>query len=102
MMSDIEGLPQGSVVVLHGCCHNPTGNDLLHSQWLDLVLLMRRKGLIPFVDMAYQGFGGGLHMDSWAGSQFALQTSPVFVAASFSKSFSLYGERVGVLCVSVD
>ncbi len=100
MMSDIERLPEGSVVVLHGCCHNPTGNDLLHSQWSDLILLMRRRGLIPFIDMAYQGFGGGLHTDSWAVSQFAHQISPVFVAASFSKSFSLYGERVGVLCVS--
>lgn len=102
MIRDVAALPAGSVVVLHGCCHNPTGNDLSRDQWAALIDLMAKRGLIPFVDIAYQGFGGGLDEDAWAVRQIVRSISPVFVAASFSKSFSMYGERVGVLCVVTD
>lgn len=89
----------GDVVVLHGCCHNPTGADLGPAQWRDIAGLIRERGLIAFVDLAYQGFGDGIEEDAFAARLLAQACSPVFVASSFSKSFSLYGERVGALSI---
>jgi aromatic-amino-acid transaminase len=94
----IEGLkkiPSGDVVVLHACCHNPTGADLSAEQWAAVRDVVVTRGLIPFLDMAYQGFADGIEADATAVRSFAAATSPVFVSSSFSKSFSLYGERVG-------
>ena len=96
---DIARLPAGSVVVLHGCCHNPTGSDLTSEQWAELGNLLSRRRLVPFIDMAYQGFGTGFEADAEPVRQLADQVGSLFLAMSFSKSFSLYGERVGALCV---
>lgn len=92
-------LPAGSIVLLHACCHNPTGVDLSREQWSEVISIVKAKNLIPFLDIAYQGFGDGIEPDAYAVRAFAEATSPVFVANSFSKSFSLYGERVGGLSV---
>jgi aromatic-amino-acid transaminase len=99
MRETLRGLPARSVVVLHASCHNPTGVDLTASQWTELAALLQQRGLIPFIDMAYQGFGDGLSED--AGSVRALANAGLefLVANSFSKNFSLYGERVGGLSV---
>ena len=93
----IVEMPAGSIVVLHACCHNPTGVDLSGEQWTEVLDLVRTRGLVPFLDLAYQGFGDGLEPDAYAVRLFANSTSPVFVSSSFSKSFSLYGERIGAL-----
>ncbi len=95
----------GDVVVLHACCHNPTGYDLTPAQWQQLVPLLNEMQLIPFVDMAYQGFGQGLQEDAFLVRLLAEHRQPFLVASSFSKSFSLYGERVGslhVVCTDKD
>ncbi|MDQ6684948.1 MAG: aspartate/tyrosine/aromatic aminotransferase [Pseudomonadota bacterium] len=89
----------GSIVVLHACCHNPTGCDLTPAQWSEIVEIVGSRGLIPFLDMAYQGFGDGLFEDALAVRLFLDAGLDVLVATSFSKSFSLYGERVGALSV---
>jgi aromatic-amino-acid transaminase len=99
MTDTLERLPVGSIVLLHACCHNPTGVDLSPDQWQKVLELIHVGGLIPFLDLAYQGFGDGLEPDAFAARLFAESTSPVFVSSSFSKSFSLYGERVGALSV---
>lgn len=99
MMEDLAAVPAGSVVVLHACCHNPTGVDPSPDDWKKIGELLNRRGLIPFLDMAYQGFGEGLEPDATAVRLIATSCVPTFVAASFSKSFSLYGERVGALFV---
>lgn len=99
MRGAIAALPAGSIVVLHACCHNPTGVDLDQAQWLALRDLMVEKALIPFLDLAYQGFADGLEADALAPRLFAATDLPLFVATSFSKSFALYGERVGALLV---
>ncbi|TPG52304.1 aspartate/tyrosine/aromatic aminotransferase [Roseomonas nepalensis] len=99
MIRDLEALPRGSLAVLHACCHNPTGWDPTPSQWERIVVAIAHRGLVPFVDMAYQGFGDGLAADSLPVRLAVAACAPVFVALSFSKSFSLYGERVGALCV---
>jgi aromatic-amino-acid transaminase len=91
--------PRGSIVVLHACCHNPTGCELSPTQWKTLVALAQQAGLLPFLDMAYQGFGDGIEADGLAVRLFAESGLPFLVATSFSKSFSLYGERVGALSV---
>lgn len=99
MARTLRGLPPGAVVVLHACCHNPTGIDLSREQW-DVVLdIVKSRRLIPFLDLAYQGFADGLDADGHAARLFAGAMSPVFLSSSFSKSFSLYGERVGALSV---
>jgi len=87
----------GDIVVLHACCHNPTGYDLSAEQWQQLLPVLRERGLTPFIDMAYQGFGDGLEADAYAVRLFAESGLSFLVASSFSKSFSLYGERVGSL-----
>jgi aromatic-amino-acid transaminase len=81
--------------VLHACCHNPTGVDLSREQWQRVLEAVKRRELVPFLDLAYQGFGDGIDADGYAVRLFAESYSPIFVSSSFSKSFSLYGERVG-------
>jgi len=95
----LEVAPAGSIVVLHACCHNPTGCDLTPAQWREVVEIVRAGGLVPFLDMAYQGFGDGLAQDGAAVALFIESGLDFFVSTSFSKSFSLYGERVGALSV---
>ncbi|MEY2873906.1 MAG: hypothetical protein RLZZ373_1277 [Pseudomonadota bacterium] len=99
MLETIRGLPSRSVVLLHACCHNPTGVDLTAAQWGELIPVLVERGLIPFVDIAYQGFGDGVQEDAFALRALADSGIAFFVANSFSKSFSLYGERVGGLSV---
>jgi len=99
MRSTLEGLAAGSIVVLHACCHNPTGVDLAQEQWHAVLEIVHSRGLVPFLDLAYQGFAEGLEADGYAARLFAEAMSPVFLSSSFSKSFSLYGERVGALSV---
>lgn len=95
----LDGAAANDVVVLHGCCHNPTGADLDQSEWDEVAAVVRRRRLIPFIDLAYQGFGESTEADAMAARMLARMCSPVLVASSFSKSFSLYGERVGALSV---
>jgi len=95
MLGALEAMPAGSIVVLHACCHNPTGVDLSRRQWQQVLEAVKRRGLVPFLDLAYQGFGDGIDADGYAVRLFAESYSPIFVSSSFSKSFSLYGERVG-------
>jgi aromatic-amino-acid transaminase len=99
MQATLSDLPAGSIVVLHACCHNPTGVDLTQEQWRSVLEIARSRGLIPFLDLAYQGFADGLEADAYAARLFSEGISPVFLSSSFSKSFSLYGERVGALSV---
>ena len=99
MVASLEALPARSVVVLHACCHNPTGADLTAAQWQEIVALCQKKDLIPFLDMAYQGFADGIDPDGAAVRLFAQSGLSFFVSSSFSKSFSLYGERVGALSI---
>lgn len=99
-MKDALGrLPAGSIIVLHACCHNPTGADLTTEQWRELVALCASRQLVPFIDMAYQGFAEGIEADAIAARLFAESGQSCFISSSFSKSFSLYGERVGALSV---
>ena len=99
MIATLRALPPASIVVLHACCHNPTGVDLAAEQWTAVIETAVLRGLIPFVDIAYQGFGEGIDADGEVVRRFAQAGGPVFVSNSFSKSFSLYGERVGALSV---
>ena len=99
MQRALSAAPAGDIVVLHACCHNPTGVDLDHGQWDKLREIVMARGLVPFLDLAYQGFGDGLEADAHAARLFAGAMTPVFLSSSFSKSFSLYGERVGALSV---
>ena len=99
MRAALEAAPAGSIVVLHACCHNPTGYDLTPAQWAEVVAVVAARGLVPFLDMAYQGFGSGLAEDGAAVALFVAIGLDFFVSTSFSKSFSLYGERVGALSV---
>ena len=99
MMDCLRATPAGSIVLLHARCHNPTGVDLSDEQWEDVVAIVKQRDLVPFLDIAYQGLGDGIEPDALAVRMFAGTMAPVFVANSFSKSFSLYGERVGGLSV---
>ncbi|WP_314914950.1 amino acid aminotransferase [Pseudomonas helleri] len=99
MLEDLNALPTGSIVVLHACCHNPTGVDLTPADWQNVLDVVKAKGLIPFLDMAYQGFGDGIAEDAAAVRLFADSGLSFFVSSSFSKSFSIYGERVGALSI---
>ncbi|MBC3210057.1 aspartate/tyrosine/aromatic aminotransferase [Pseudomonas sp. SWRI111] len=99
MLDDLNALPNGSVVVLHACCHNPTGVDLTPADWNKVLEVVKTKGHVPFLDMAYQGFGDGIDEDAAAVRLFAESGLTFFVSSSFSKSFSLYGERVGALSI---
>jgi aromatic-amino-acid transaminase len=95
MLSALQALPAGSIAVLHSCCHNPTGVDLSEEQWQKVLAVVRSRGLVPFLDLAYQGFGDGIDVDAHAPRLFAGAMSPIFLSSSFSKSLSLYGERIG-------
>jgi aromatic-amino-acid transaminase len=99
MLAALNAAPAGTVVVLHACCHNPTGYDISDAQWAEVVAVCQARGLVPFLDMAYQGFGFGLKEDGETVRQFLAAGLSFFVSTSFSKSFSLYGERVGALSV---
>ncbi|MEK6668999.1 MAG: amino acid aminotransferase [Pseudomonadota bacterium] len=99
MLAAIAALPAQSIVLLHACCHNPTGVDLSAAQWTQLVEVVKARQLLPFLDIAYQGFGDGIDEDAFALRALADAGVSFFVANSFSKSFSLYGERVGGLSV---
>ncbi len=97
MLQGIAALPAGTVVLLHACCHNPTGVDLQPADWHRVIEVIRECGHVPFLDIAYQGFGDNLEDDALAVRLFAESGLPCLIASSFSKSFSLYGERVGAL-----
>jgi aromatic-amino-acid transaminase len=99
MLASLQAMPAGSIVVLHACCHNPTGADLTQEQWGQVIEAVSANGLVPFLDMAYQGFGSGLAEDGAVVKRFVEAGGPLLVSNSFSKSFSLYGERVGALSV---
>ena len=99
MLADLNAAAAGTVVVLHACCHNPTGYDITPTQWDQVIAVVKAKNLVPFLDMAYQGFGYGLQEDGAVIGKFVTAGLLFFVATSFSKSFSLYGERVGALSV---
>ena len=99
MLAALQAAPPGTVVVLHACCHNPTGCDLTPAQWQLVADVVKVGRLVAFLDMAYQGFGDGIERDGALIAQFIATGSAFFAATSFSKSFSLYGERVGALSV---
>ena len=99
MLADLNAAAPGTIVVLHACCHNPTGYDLTAAQWDQVIAAVKAKGLTAFLDMAYQGFGHGIQEDGAVVGKFVAAGLNIFVSTSFSKSFSLYGERVGALSV---
>ena len=99
MLGALKAAAPGTVVVLHACCHNPTGYDITPQQWDAVIAVVKAGGLVPFLDMAYQGFGYGIAEDGLAVQKFADAGLVFLVSTSFSKSFSLYGERVGALSV---
>ena len=97
MMEDLAGVKKGDVVLVHGCCHNPTGANLTMEQWGEVVALLDKTGAIPFIDIAYQGFGDGLEQDSAATRLICSSLPEVLIAASCSKNFGIYRERTGLL-----
>ena len=97
MMADLESVAAGDVVLLHGCCHNPTGANLTYDQMSQVISLMQKKGAVPFVDIAYQGFGDGLSADAQTTRQIASSFGNCLIAASCSKNFGIYRERTGIL-----
>ena len=99
LLADIQAMKAGDVIVLHACCHNPTGVDLTAPQWREVIAAVGQQQLIPFLDMAYQGFAEGIAEDAIALNLLASSGQSFFVSSSFSKSFSLYGERIGALSV---
>jgi aromatic-amino-acid transaminase len=99
MLDTFEKMPAGSVVLLHACCHNPTGVDLKDEQWDRVIDVINRRGLVPFLDIAYQGFADGLDADATAVRRFSGACPVVVISSSFSKSLSLYGERVGAFSI---
>ncbi len=99
MLASLEAAAPGTIIVLHACCHNPTGYDLTPAQWDEVIAVVQKKKLTPFLDMAYQGFGNGITQDGAVIGKFVAAGMIFFVSTSFSKSFSLYGERVGGLSV---
>ncbi len=99
MLDDLRAAAPGSIVVLHACCHNPTGYDLTPEQWDQVIAVVAERALVPFLDMAYQGFGFGIAEDGAAVGRFVASGMVFFLATSYSKSFGLYGERIGSLSV---
>jgi aspartate/tyrosine/aromatic aminotransferase len=99
MLAALGAAPAGDVVVLHGCCHNPTGIDLSVEQWESVAQLAAERKLIPIIDFAYQGFATGLREDAACLEIVGRHVPEYFVASSFSKNFGLYNERVGALSV---
>ncbi|MEX9253893.1 aromatic amino acid transaminase [Pseudenterobacter timonensis] len=102
LLEKLNTLPERSIVLLHPCCHNPTGADLTNPQWDAVIEVLKARNLIPFLDIAYQGFGAGMEEDAYAIRAIASAGLPALVSNSFSKIFSLYGERVGGLSVICD
>ena len=102
LLETLNSLPAQSIVLLHPCCHNPTGADLSNAQWDKVTEVLKARNLIPFLDIAYQGFGEGMEADAYAIRAIAAAGLPALVSNSFSKIFSLYGERVGGLSVVCD
>ncbi|MEO8121389.1 MAG: amino acid aminotransferase [Rhodoferax sp.] len=99
MLADLNAAAPGSIILLHACCHNPTGYDITAAQWDQVIAAVKAKNLVAFLDMAYQGFGYGIEEDGAVIGKFVAAGLDFFVSTSFSKSFSLYGERVGALSV---
>ncbi len=99
MLADLQAAAPGTIILLHACCHNPTGYDITAAQWDQVIATIKAKNLVAFLDMAYQGFGHGIAEDGAVISKFVAAGLDFFVSTSFSKSFSLYGERVGALSV---
>ena len=99
MLASLNAAPEGTIVLLHACCHNPTGYDLSMAQWDQVIAVVQARRLTPFLDMAYQGFGHGIAEDGAVVGKFVAAGLQFFISTSFSKSFSLYGERVGALSV---
>ena len=99
MLAKLNASPEGTIVLLHACCHNPTGYDLTPAQWDQVIATIKQRNLTAFLDMAYQGFGYGIAEDGAVIGKFVAASLNIFVSTSFSKSFSLYGERVGALSV---
>ena len=99
MLADLNAAAPGTIILLHACCHNPTGYDITAAQWEQVIATISAKKLVPFLDMAYQGFGHGIAEDGAVIGKFVAAGLDFFVSTSFSKSFSLYGERVGALSV---
>lgn len=97
MIEDLSGAEAGDVVILHGCCHNASGADLSNEQWNELANLMKEKGLVPFVDFAYQGFGNGIEEDSYAAKIMAEKLPEALIASSCSKNFAMYRDRAGAI-----
>jgi aromatic-amino-acid transaminase len=102
MLATLNAATAGTIVLLHACCHNPTGYDLTPAQWGEVIAVIKARQLVPFLDMAYQGFGEGIAEDGAVIGQFMAAGLSIFVSTSFSKSFSLYGERVGALSVACE
>jgi aromatic-amino-acid transaminase len=99
MIAALSHLPQGDVVLLHACCHNPTGFDLAQDDWLRVLQVIKARELLPLIDFAYQGFGAGLEQDAWAVRLFASELPELLITSSCSKNFGLYRERTGALIV---
>ncbi|THG86420.1 aspartate/tyrosine/aromatic aminotransferase [Pseudomonas sp. A-1] len=99
MLAALEQVPSGDVVLLHACCHNPTGFDLSRDDWYRVLDVVRRRELLPLIDFAYQGFGDGLEEDAWAVRLFAAELPELLITSSCSKNFGLYRERTGALIV---
>ncbi|MEY5099944.1 MAG: hypothetical protein RJA36_2663 [Pseudomonadota bacterium] len=99
MLASLNAAEPGTIAVLHACCHNPTGYDITPEQWDQVIAVVKARGLTSFLDMAYQGFGNGIAEDGAVIGKFVAAGLTFFVSTSFSKSFSLYGERVGALSV---
>lgn len=99
MLASLEQVPPGDVVLLHACCHNPTGFDLGHDDWRRVLEVVKRRELLPLIDFAYQGFGDGLEEDAWAVRLFAAELPELLITSSCSKNFGLYRERTGALIV---
>lgn len=99
MLAALERVPEGDVVLLHACCHNPTGFDLTHDDWYRVLDVVKRRNLLPLIDFAYQGFGDGLEEDAWAVRLFAAELPELLITSSCSKNFGLYRERTGALLV---
>ncbi|MBI6948381.1 amino acid aminotransferase [Pseudomonas koreensis] len=99
MLAVLNEVPQGDVVLLHACCHNPTGFDLSHDDWQRVLDVVRRRDLLPLIDFAYQGFGDGLEQDAWSTRLFAAEVPELLITSSCSKNFGLYRDRTGALIV---
>ena len=99
MVASLEKIPAGDIVLLHACCHNPSGVDLSNDQWQKVAAIGAAKGWIPFLDFAYQGFGEGIEEDRYGIEVFAANAGDLFIASSFSKNFGLYNERTGALTI---